>query len=226
MAAETSGLLEPWKRDLFQETYGDSLVAARKVLTLYYLNLCTVGVVGATKLSWFTEFLSSKLHEAPESSMAIIIQTNRAGDDLAMKKEECDSEEEDGETAGSKAGKAYCYGGGTLRAGSNNAVRLSKQRVVDSFMSESKRLLITDAVVTFDASSVYGARSETHECLLLTATTDRPNLWHRSRLWRRHVVSGVPMLPVRQFVRPYVVLDNHLPPQGGLTIVQQYKQAM
>jgi hypothetical protein len=225
MAAEAAGLLEPWKRALFQETFGDSLTAARKVLTVYYLNLCTVGVVGAGKLSWFTEFISSKLHEAPESSIAIIIQTNRAGDDCAVKREDGDSEEEDGES-GSKAAKAYCYGGGS-RTGSTNAVRLSKQRIVDTFLADSKKLHVMDMTLTFESSSVYGARAETHEALLMTASVEgqRQNLFHKSRLWRRRLVRDIPMLPAKQFVRPYLVRDNLLPPQGPLTIVQQYKQA-
>lgn len=222
---------EPWRHNFLESSLA---VPGRRTLSIFYLNLTNAGVIGALKLEMLSEFVTQRLHADPDSSMAIILQTNRAGDDVVLKREDGDDDDDaevdvpDGKSRNSM-GAAGSAGSGCARVGSTNSVRQSKRRILEAFSDDAKKLIIQDAVVVFAADSVYGARSETHELILITAASgsnsNSRNAFHAGRLWRRNVVAGVQMIPKSAMIRPHVVKDNIIPSDTPLTIVQIHKQA-
>lgn len=217
MQSELASVFEPWRESIDTVT--------PRPLWVYWVNLPVVGYLGAMKLEWLTDYITAKLHEMGDTSMCILLQTNRSGDDTLVKTEEDDMNGSEDDTPVGKARRTSSSGwNGCTRMGSVNAIRLMKQKIVDTFCEEGRKLQVVPAIMTFDPPTVWGARSETHDMILLTSNNSQ-NVWHRSRLWRRHVCSNVPMLARRSMVKPTKVKEGVLTVDTDLTLVQRWKQA-
>jgi hypothetical protein len=215
LQSELATVFEPWR---------DQVNSAHRPLWLYYVNLTVAGYLGAVKMDWLTDHITARLHEHAETSMCIIIQTNRSSDEGVKKEDDNDAQTDDDEEPSSKVPRRGAAWTGCNRMGTFNAVRLNKQKITDIFCEAGRDLQVTTPTLTFDPATVWGARTEFHDMILLTANNNK-NVWQRGRLWRRQVCSLVPMLPRRSMVKPVKVKEGVFTVDTELTLVQRWKQA-
>ena len=145
-------------------------------LWIYYLNMTTMGVVPKIKLDWCADWLTDKLTQNPVTSIGIIVQTNRAGEDVKKEKTDddddedeepmkADSDEEEEEKMAEPSPKKP-------RIAADDGIRKVANSIAEKLAEPTRNLCVRDLQIVFRPSSVYGNRSGVHSALMVASPRD------------------------------------------------------
>ena len=105
-------------------------------------------------------------------------------------------------------------------------VRELRHKIESTFTQPKRRLHVKEVTFLFDESSVYGNRSGAMKGLLITskATSGQPNMFHKSKTWKRQIVSNIVMCPRDEMWKPS---PKSLPTMASsFTDVQECRQKL
>ena len=147
-------------------------------------------------------------------------KTAKEDDDneIDPKSEDEDNDDSDGGTSKKRANTAGARGSGCARLGSSSGLRAQRLRVEAAF-TEGRGLQMEAGTLVYSPETIYGARKGKHEFLMLVPEASQDNVFAKSDLFHRGVVTGVAMLPKAAMTKPPGVLSK----ASGLTIVQQHR---
>jgi hypothetical protein len=150
--AEFPAKFSPWIQQVMKARSSQGVVIGNRLVPVVWINLVTLGAVGALKMQFMADFLNSILHDYPSTSAAVIIHTNRATDDKdvmgdamdtddKLEKEECDDDDADDEAKDGPGVNRFGARGiaaGTKRLGSKSGIRNSRVKLEDLLSSANK----------------------------------------------------------------------------------------
>ena len=162
------------------------------VAQIMWVNFSVLDVLSAGKLGWVADYVTAELHAAPATSVAIIIQVNRSCDELRKDtqveeagslaaemsgaKSESDSDSGADESARPTPWDGKSQGPGNARPSRAKAMRQHRQRIEDVFSEDGRGLMVHNASIVFDPTTVWGALAGSHQILVVLPRSVPPSL--------------------------------------------------
>ena len=172
--------MKAW-RDNLSKLIGKTVKRPEWEKVVYFVNLATVGVLSAVKLSWICNYITARLHEEDENSIAIVIQPNRFQKDgkdgtspgkIKEEKDKDDEDEDDGEGDGEED--------------EDFLLMEWRNKILGTFADAGRNLVTSQLRIAFDEQTVFGNRKECHDAFCVMAKgPDKINVFKNSHLVKK-----------------------------------------
>ena len=196
--ASLPGELESWLEDFWKNN--SDVRRANQECIIFWCRLETLGVMTAVQKDWLLTFITAQLWQHNDNSVAVFLHTNRA-EMLETSKEEPKKADTPNMEVCDDAGSS------DSDAGENMSVRDTNRQFQKHFENKSRNLDIRDFRIAFEPESVYGKRRATADGFMVMANS-KSNVYRKSPVWKRGLVTGVQMLPRKDFRKTPVRHDT------------------